>query len=137
MYFEPASAHEIGPFFHCVSIPRRVQDNHYDVIIPGNSTTIITMGFFLHNHFITNFYHMTLFWAGYMEPQFCPSLTPMHCIKTAEVIIEILLLLCRPIILVFRHQKPLHKSGPFTPSGSQNTTEAAIFNQHAAISRKW
>ena len=35
----------------------------------------------------------------------------MHCIKTAEVIIEILLLLYRPIILVFRHQGPLHKSG--------------------------
>ena len=41
----------------------------------------------------------------------------MYCIKTAECIIEILLLSDRPIILVFRHQGSLRKSEGVTPNG--------------------
>ena len=41
----------------------------------------------------------------------------MHCIQTAEHIIEILSLSDRPIILVFRDQGFLRKSDGFTPNG--------------------
>jgi len=41
----------------------------------------------------------------------------VYCIKTAERIIEILSPSDRPIILVFRHRRLLHKSGGFTPNG--------------------
>jgi len=46
-----------------------------------------------------------------------PSVTRVYCIKTAERITEILSPSDRPIILVFRHQGSLHKSGGFTPNG--------------------
>jgi len=44
-------------------------------------------------------------------------LSRVLCVKTAECIIEILLLSDRPIILVFRHQGSLLKSDVFTPNG--------------------
>jgi len=51
-------------------------------------------------------------------PFVCPSVrlsvTRVYCIKTAERIIKILSLSDRPIILVFRHQGSLRKSGSFT-----------------------
>jgi len=46
-----------------------------------------------------------------------PSVTRVHCIKTAERIIEILSLSDRPIILIFGHQRSLRKSDGFTPNG--------------------
>ena len=67
----------------------------------------------------------------------CPSVTRVICVKTAERIIEIFLPSDdRPIILVFRHQGCLRKSGGFTPTGLPNTRGVAIFDQYAAISRK-
>jgi len=45
------------------------------------------------------------------------SVTRVHCIQTAEHIIEILSLSDRPIILVFRDQGFLRKSDGFTPNG--------------------
>ena len=53
--------------------------------------------------------------AAYATP--IPSVYPLVRIKTAERIIEILLLSDRPIILVFRHQGLLRKSGGFIPHG--------------------
>ena len=44
------------------------------------------------------------------------SVTRVHCIQTAEHIIEILSLSDRPIILVFRDQGFLRKSDGFTPN---------------------
>ena len=70
----------------------------------------------------------------------CPSVTRVYCncIKTAEVIIEILLLSDRPIILVFRYQGSLRKSDDFTPNwdAKYNTRRVAIFGQYADVSRK-
>jgi len=48
----------------------------------------------------------------------------MHCIKTAEHIIEILSLSVRAIILVFRHQEMLRihlTADGFTTNGAPNT----------------
>ena len=45
----------------------------------------------------------------------------MICIKTAERIIKILSPPDRPIILVFRHQGSLRKSGASPPTGAPNT----------------
>ena len=64
-----------------------------------------------------------------------PSVTHMDCIKTAERIIEILLLSDRPIILVFRHRRTLCKSS-FIPNGGAEYKGVAIFDQYAAMSRK-
>jgi len=50
------------------------------------------------------------------RPSVCLSVTRMYCIKTAECIIEILSPSDRPIILVFRHQRSLCKSGGVTPN---------------------
>jgi len=50
------------------------------------------------------------------RPSVCPSVTCVHCIKTAEHI-EILPLSDRSIILVFRHQGLLRKSDGFIPNG--------------------
>ena len=59
--------------------------------------------------------------AAYMPRQFrpsvCLSVTRVYCIKTAELIIEILSPSDRLIILVFRHQRSLRKSDGFTPNG--------------------
>ena len=57
-----------------------------------------------------------------------PSVTRVYCIKTAERIIEILSRSDRPIILVFRHQRSLHKSDGFTPTGMPNTRGVSIFD---------
>jgi len=65
-------------------------------------------------------------------PSVCPSDTRVFCVKTAEHIIEILLPSDRPIILVFRHQGSLRKSGASPPMGAQNTRSVAIFDQYAA-----
>ena len=65
-----------------------------------------------------------------------PSITHIHCIKTAEHIIEILSSSDRPIVLVFRHQGSLRKSDGFTPNGGGKYKGVAIFDQYAAISRK-
>jgi len=46
----------------------------------------------------------------------CPSVTRVLCVKTAEHIIEILLLSDSPIILVFRHPGSWHKSYGFIPN---------------------
>jgi len=64
-----------------------------------------------------------------------PSVIRVHCIKTAENIIENLSLYDRPIILVFRHQGLL-KSDGFTPNGGAKYKGMAIFDQYTAISRK-
>ena len=64
------------------------------------------------------------------------SVTRVHCIQTAEHIIEILSLSDRPIILVFRDQGFLCKSDGFTPNGGAEYKGIAIFDQYAAISRK-
>jgi len=45
------------------------------------------------------------------------SVTRVICVKTVERIIKILSPSDRPIILVFRHQGSLRKSGSFTPNG--------------------
>ena len=50
-----------------------------------------------------------------------PSVTRVYCIKTDERIIEILSPSDRPIILVFRHQGSLCKSGASPPTGAPNT----------------
>jgi len=50
-------------------------------------------------------------------PSVCPSVTRVICVKTAERIIEIFSPSDRPIILVFRHQGSLRKSGGVTPNG--------------------
>jgi len=42
----------------------------------------------------------------------------------------------RPVILVFRHQRFLRKSGGFTPNRGAKYKRVAIFDQYAAISRK-
>ena len=52
----------------------------------------------------------------------------------AKRIIEILF--DRPIILVFRHQGSLRKSEGFTPNAGAEYKGVAVFDQHAAISRK-
>ena len=59
-----------------------------------------------------------------MPRQFRPSVRPpirlsvtrVYCVKTAECIIEILSPSDKPIILVFRRQGSLRKSGGFTPN---------------------
>ena len=72
-----------------------------------------------------------------MPRQFRPSvrssITRMYCIKTAEHIIEILSPSDRPIILVFRHQGSLRKSGDVTTNGGAKCKGVAIFDQYAAI----
>ena len=54
------------------------------------------------------------------RPSVCPSVSPsdtrVYCIKTAEHIIEILLLSDRSIILVFRHQGSFCNSEGVTPN---------------------
>jgi len=69
-------------------------------------------------------------YSAYMPRQFRPSvcLTRVLCVKTAERIIEILLLSDRPIILVFRHQGSLRNSDGFTPNGGVKYKGVAIFN---------
>jgi len=59
----------------------------------------------------------------------------VHCIKTAERIIEILSLSDRPIVLVFRHQGLLRKSDDFTPNGGDKYKGLAIFDQYPATSQ--
>ena len=61
-------------------------------------------------------------------PSVCPSVTRVICVETAERIIEIFLPSERPIILVFRHQGSLRKSGASPPTGAQNTRGVAIFD---------
>jgi len=62
--------------------------------------------------------------------------TRVYCIKMAERIIEILSLSDRPIILVFRRQGSLRKSGGFTPNAGAEYKEVATSDQYAAISWK-
>ena len=64
----------------------------------------------------------------------CLSVTGVLCVKTAERIIEILLLSDRPIILVFRHEGLSHNSDGFIPE--RQIHGVAIFDQYAAISRE-
>jgi len=73
-----------------------------------------------------------------MPRQFRPSVCHTRaCIKTAEYIIEILLLYDRLIILVFRHQGLLRKFDGFSPDGGAEYKGVAIFDyQYAAVSRK-
>jgi len=70
------------------------------------------------------------------RPSVCLSVTHMHCIQTAEHIIELLSLSDRPIILVFRDQGFLRKPDGFIPNGGAEYKGVAIFDQYAAISRK-
>ena len=70
-------------------------------------------------------------------PSVRPSVTRVYCIKTAERIIEILSASDMPIILVFEHQRSLRKSDGFTPNGGAKYKGVTIFDQYAAISRKW
>jgi len=65
-----------------------------------------------------------------------PSVTRVLCIKTAEIIVEILSLSNSPIILVIRHQGYLRKSDGFTPNWGAEYKGVAIFDQCAAISWK-
>ena len=67
-------------------------------------------------------------YSAYMPRQFrlsgmmaLSSVTRVICVKTAERIIKILSPSERPIILVFRHQGSLRKSGGFAPTGAPNT----------------
>jgi len=70
-----------------------------------------------HTGHTTGFYaRQHICYSVYMPHQFHPPVTRVYCIKTAERIIEILSPSDRPIILVFRHQGSLHKSGGFTPN---------------------
>jgi len=59
----------------------------------------------------------------------CLSGTRVICVKTAERIIKILSPSDRPIILVFRHQGPLRRSGGFTPIAGAKYKGVAIFDQ--------
>jgi len=77
-----------------------------------------------------------LFIPRFFTPIPCLSITRVICVKTAERIIEIFLPSDRPIILVFRHQGSLRKSGASPPTRTANTRDVAIFDQYAAISRK-
>ena len=96
--------------------------------------------------YTTNFRSITFYarqhicYSAYMPRQFrtsvCLSVTRVHCIKTAELIIEILSLSDRHITLVFRHQGSLRKSEGVTPNGGAKYKGVAIFDQYAAISRK-
>jgi len=72
--------------------------------------------------------------ANSVRPSVRLSVTRVHCIKTAERIIEILSLSDRPIILLFRHQGSLCKSEGVTPNGGDKYKGVAIFDQYAAIS---
>jgi len=63
-------------------------------------------------------------------PSVRPSATRPHCIKTAEHIIEILSLSDRPIIIVFRRQRLLHKSDVFTPNWGAEYKGVAIFDKN-------
>ena len=83
----------------------------------STKTNFLQLGFCV-NHSSFHFYarqHMC--YSAYMPCLFCPSVTRVYCIKTAECIIEILSRSDRPIILVFRHQGSLHKSDGVTPNG--------------------
>jgi len=71
-----------------------------------------------------------------MLQQYHLSVTRVHCIQTAEHIIEILSLSDRPIILVFRDEGFFGKSDGFTPNGGAEYKGVAIFDQYAAVSRK-
>ena len=57
-----------------------------------------------------------LFIPRFFTPIPCLSITRVICVKTAERIIEIFLPSDRPIILVFRHQGSLRKSGASPPT---------------------
>jgi len=61
------------------------------------------------------------------RPSVCPSVTRLYCIKTAELIIEILSLSDRPIILVSRHQGSLCKSEGVTPNGGRQIQGGSDF----------
>jgi len=62
-----------------------------------------------------------------VRPSVSPSVTHMHCIQTAECIIEILSLSDRPIILVFRDQGFFRKSDGFTPNGGAKYKRGSDF----------
>jgi len=71
-----------------------------------------------------------------VHPSVCLYVIRVHCIQTAERIIEILSLCDRPIILAFRDQGFLRKSDGFTPNGGAKYKGVVIFDQYAAISWK-
>jgi len=60
-------------------------------------------------------------YSAYMPRRFCPSVTRVYCVKTAELIIEILSHSDRPIILVFRHQGRCVNLTASPPTGASNT----------------
>ena len=89
---------------------------------------------FPHNTDFQSFYaRQHICYSAYMPRQFrpsvrpsvCPSVTRVYCVKTAERIIEILSPSDRPNILVFRHQRSLHKSDGFTPNGGAKYKEGS------------
>jgi len=84
--------------------------------------------------FITVFTRDSRCYSAYMPRQFRLSVTRVHCVKTAEHIIEILSPSDRPIILVFRHQGSLRKSDGVTPNGGAKYKGVAIFDQCGYIS---
>ena len=65
--------------------------------------------------------HIIMLYIERMPRRFRPSVrlsvTRVLCVKMAERIITILSPSDRTIILVFRHQGSLRKSGGFTPNG--------------------
>jgi len=71
-----------------------------------------------------------------VRPSVRLSVTRVHCIQTAEHVIEILSISDRPIILAFLDQRLLRKSDGFIPNGGAEYKGVAIFDQYAAISRK-
>ena len=109
----------------------------------ATANSCITAGYNQHHHHHHCFYaRQHICYSAYMPRQFCLSVrlsvTHVLCVKTAKRIIEILSPSDRPIILVFRHQGSLRKSDGFTPNGgAKYRGGVAIFDQYAAISRKW
>jgi len=58
-------------------------------------------------------------------PSVCPSVTRVHIIRTAEHVIEIILLYDRSINLVFHHQGLLCKSDGLTPNAEGDRIQRA------------
>jgi len=58
-------------------------------------------------------------------PSVCPSVTRVHIIRTAEHVIEIILLCDRSINLVFHHQGLLCKSDGLTPNAEGDRIQRA------------
>jgi len=94
---------------------------------------LVVLNNFIKNLLITksnNYERQHICYSAYMLRQFrpsvCLSVTRVHCIQTAEHIIEILYYSDRSIILVFSDQGFLRKSDGFTPNGG---TEHSMYER--------